>query len=163
MAPSPFLSRRLTLPGCVLVVSAMLLPGCGEDSGATAGGTAKTQAETSTSGKARVATGCPGRVDAFVDSLDALRRQLVIGLSYEQYVAEVKGLKRRYGRLPIDHLTIDCLSATATPAERAFNKYIDAANAWGKCLADASCTMASIEPVLQRKWQVAFGSLSEAQ
>ena len=65
--------------------------------------------------------------------------------------------------LRIDRLAIDCLSATGTPAEAALNKYIDGANAWGECLADASCGTATIEPVLQRKWRLASRSLSEAQ
>ena len=42
------------------------------------------------------------------------------------------------------------------------NKYIDAANAWGECLAEAGCTTASIEGALQHKWRVASHSLSEA-
>jgi hypothetical protein len=55
------------------------------------------------------------------------------------------------------------LSSTGTPGEKALNKYIDATNAWGECLADASCTTATIEPVLQHKWRRASGFLSEAQ
>jgi len=75
----------------------------------------------------------------------------------------VKSLRGSYAQLPIDRLTLECVTATGTPTEAALNKYIDAANAWDECLADASCTTATIEPVLQRKWRVASGSLSEAQ
>jgi hypothetical protein len=52
---------------------------------------------------------------------------------------------------------------TGTPSEQALNEYIDAANAWGECLADAACTTASIEPILQRKWRMASRLLSEVQ
>jgi hypothetical protein len=55
------------------------------------------------------------------------------------------------------------VAATGTPAEAALNRYIEATNAWGDCLADASCTTTTIEPVLQRKWRVASGFLKEAQ
>ena len=163
MTPSP--CRRLSLLGCVLAgIGALLLPGCG-------GGDAAATAESAAAGQSRqraqgaVVSGgpCPAPVGAFVRSLDALRRQLAIGLSYEQYAAKVKALRRTYDELPIDRLTIACLTATGTPAERSFNKYVDAANAWGECLADASCTTATIEPILQRKWRVASGFLSEAQ
>ena len=140
----------------------LLLAGCGEDGGATAGSAAAAPAKPAAGGKERAAVGCPSQLGAFVDSLHTLRRQLAIGLSYEQYAAQMKELRRSYNQLPIDRLTIACLAAIGTPAEAAFNKYIDAANAWGECLADASCTAVAIEPVLQRKWRVASGSLFEA-
>jgi hypothetical protein len=145
---------------------ALLLPGCGDDSAATADSAGTSQAKggsKSNAPPAAPASGCPRQVETFVDSLDALRRQLAIGLSYEQYAAKVKALRRSYDRLPIDRLTIECVTATGTPAEAALNKYIDAANAWGECLADAACTTAAIEPVLQRKWRVASGFLSEVE
>lgn len=106
---------------------------------------------------------CPVGVTAFVDSLDRLRRQLAIGLSYEQYAAKVKDLNERYQALPIHRLTIACVTATGGPAENALNEYISATNAWGDCLADATCTTATIEPVLQRKWRAASRQLSQAQ
>jgi hypothetical protein len=163
MTPAQPAARRIALLGCALAAAAaLLLPGCGEDGAATAGSAGATQAKTSE--KPRTATGgCPSSVDSFVKSLDALRRQLAVGLSYERYAARVKALKSSYDKVPIDRLTIDCLSATGTPAEAALNKYIDAADAWGECLADASCGTATIEPVLQRKWRLASRSLSEAQ
>jgi len=102
-------------------------------------------------------------VNAFVKSLDAMRRQLAVGLSYEQYAAKVKALQGEYAKLPIDRLSLECVTATGTPAEATLNKYIDATNAWGDCLADTSCSTATIEPVLQRKWRVASGFLGEAQ
>jgi hypothetical protein len=162
MAPSPL--RRLSLLGCLLVgAGALLLSGCGGGDAATAGSTATTQPEQQTRGGAVAGRPCPAPVDAFVRSLETLRRQLAIGLSYEQYAAKVKGLRGNYEELPVDRLTIACLTTTGTPAERAFDKYVDATNAWGECLADAACTTATIEPVLQRKWRLASGFLAEAQ
>jgi hypothetical protein len=165
MTPAPPAARRIALLGCALVAAAALvLPGCGDDGAATAESTSTTQTTGEASGNSHTAAaGCPNQVDAFVKSLDALRRQLAVGLSYEQYAAKVKALRAGYDELPVDRLAIDCLVATGTPAEAALNKYIDATNAWGDCLADAACTTARIEPVLQRKWRLASRLLSRAQ
>jgi hypothetical protein len=163
MPPSPAPARRLSLLGCVLIgTAALLLPGCGSEGAATAESTAAPQAKQQAKVQAPASGPCPAQVGAFVKSLDATRRQLAVGLSYDQYAGRVKSLRHAYDDIPIDHLTIACLRTAGTPAEAALNKYIDAANAWGECLADASCTTEAIEPVLQRKWRVASGSLSEA-
>jgi hypothetical protein len=165
MTPAPSAARRLSPLGCALIVAvAVALPGCGDGGSATAESTAppapQKQARTTATGPGAV---CPARLDAFVRSLDSLRRQLAVGLSYDQYTARVKALRAEYEKLPIGRLGLACLATSGTPGERAFDKYVDAANAWGECLADASCETATIEPVLQRKWRLASHALSEAQ
>jgi hypothetical protein len=167
MPPLPSLQRLPASLGCVLGMAAMLLlTGCGDGTAATAGGNAPAQttaASRPAPPKPEPATlGCPARVDAFVEAMASLRRQLAIGLSYEQYAARVKALRHDHERIPVDHLALACLRTTGTPAEAALNKYVDAANAWGECLADAACTTATIEPVLQRKWRLASHFLAEA-
>jgi len=164
MPPSPPPARRLFLLGCVLLgLAALLLPGCGGEGAATAESTNAPQAKRQAEVKVPSAQPCPAQVDAFVKSLEAMRRQLAVGLSYDQYAARVRLLRHGYDALPVDRLTIACLKSTGTPAEAALNKYIDVANAWGKCLADSSCTTATIESVLQRKWRMASAFLSNAQ
>jgi hypothetical protein len=163
MTPAPLAAHRLPLLGCTLAMAAaLMLSACGGDGAATAENTATTQAERQTKVAAANHKPCPAGLTGFVGSLDRLRRQLAIGLSYEQYAAKVRALKGSYGQLPIKRLTIDCLATIGTPAEQALNKYIDATNAWGECLAEASCTTATIEPILQRKWRIASRFLSEA-
>jgi hypothetical protein len=165
MTPAPPAARRLSLLGCALVAAVTVtLSGCGDRGAATAGNTTATP-PAQNQAQATTAPGppCPSRVNAFVKSLDSLRRQLAVGLSYDQYAARIKALRVDYEKLPIERLDLACLSVSGTSAERAFNKYIDAANAWGDCLADASCDTATIEPVLQRKWRLASRSLSEAR
>jgi hypothetical protein len=163
MTPAPPAARRLSLLGCALIaVAAVALPGCGDGGAATAESAAAPPPQKQARTKATAGTACPARLGAFVGSLDTLRKQLAVGLSYDQYRARVKALRTGYEKLPIERLDLACLTASGTAAERAFNKYIDAANAWGECLADASCTTATIEPVLQRKWRRASHSLSEA-
>jgi hypothetical protein len=164
MTPHRSATRLLPVLGCALAMAAALaLSACGGGGAATAESVRATPPRQKAGVAASDREPCPGAVTTFADSLDRLRRQLAIGLSYEQYAARTKALTGAYDRLPIDRLGIDCLATTGTPAEKAFNKYIDAANAWGKCLADASCTTAAIEPVLQRKWRVASDSLPESQ
>jgi hypothetical protein len=172
MTPAPLAARRLPLLGCVLAaVVALALSACGGNGAATAeSGAAAPEGATPARPKqqpkappAVAARPCPTKVGTFVESLDRLRRRLAVGLSYAQYVAQTKGLRASYDEIPVGHLAIGCLTRTGSPAEKAFNHYVDAANAWGECLADASCATAAIEPVLQRKWRVASGFLSEAQ
>jgi hypothetical protein len=157
-------SRRLALLGCVLAgAAALALPGCGDNGAATAENAAAPGAKAKPGAPANAAeAGCPRQLDSFVGSLGALRRQLAVGLSYDQYAAKVRGLRGSYDALPVHRLGLDCVTATGTPAEAALNQYIDGVNAWGDCLADASCTTATIEPVLQRKWRLASRSLTEA-
>lgn len=142
--------------------AALALSACGSDGAATADSAPSTQAKRQAPAKV-AAKPCPSQVSAFLKSLDALRRQLAVGLSYQQYAAKVKGLGVHYDGIPVGRLTIGCLAAAATPGEKALNRYIDAANAWGECLADASCATAAIEPVLQRKWRGASHFLSAAR
>ncbi len=165
MPPAPPASRPAALLGCLLVAAtALLLPGCGNDGGATAETAARGGPKAVAGTKARApAARCPTRVGGFVSSLDGLRRQLAVGLSYEQYAARVRDLRSDYEEIPFEHLAIDCLATSGTPAENAFNEYIDATNDWGACLADAACSTTSIEPVLQRSWRAASSFLSEAR
>jgi hypothetical protein len=166
MTPAPFAAHRLPALGCALVaiVAALGLGACGSGGAATADPGIRSEQPKRPAGRSPAAgPPCPAKLDAFASSLDRLRRQLAVGLSYEQYAAKIKGLRASYDRIPVDHLTLGCLATTGSPAERAFDRYVDAANAWGECLADASCTTATIEPVLQRKWRLASHFLAEVQ
>jgi hypothetical protein len=161
-------ATRFQLLGCVLAAgSALTLSACGGGDGATAKAPAETTAKAATpaapeQGKRTGTKPCPAGVDTLLDDLTRLRRQLAVGLSYDQYSSRVKQLRASYATVPIDRLRIECLRSAGTPTERALNKYIDGVNAWGECLADAACTTAASEPVLQRKWRAASHFLSEA-
>ncbi len=161
MTPPPA-ARRPPLVACllILVTAATASGGCGEEG--TAAPDSATARGSESKAKGHAAPDCPKQLGAFVESLSALRTQLAVGLSYEQYVATVKGLRSSYDEIPVARLTIGCLGR-GSAGEKALNKHIDAANAWGECLADASCTTAEIEPVLQRKWRVASHHLSAAR
>jgi hypothetical protein len=162
---------RLPLAICALVV-ALLVSGCGGgDPETTSGATATSRSITTTpsepppkrDGRAPAGERCQSQTGSFVGSMDGLRRRLAVGVTYDQYVAEVRGIRSTYGEIPIEKLRIDCLTLVATPAEKAFNRYIEGANDWGECVSELGCGTASIEPVLQRRWRVASHFLSEAQ
>ena len=105
---------------------------------------------------------CQGKLDGFLDSLDALRSRLVAGLSYGAYLREVRQIRAVYGQIPFDRLTLDCVAAVGTPSEKAFDRYIEAANVWGECLEEVGCDAYAVEPRLQHRWRIASHLLSEA-
>jgi hypothetical protein len=170
---------RLPLVGCALLTALLLgvvlLGGCGggdadwsAEAGATVASgetTAKEQPPPPRKRKrspAPAAGTCQSRLGSFVASMDSLRRRLAVGLTYDQYVAEVRGIRSTYRKIAIDRVEIDCLDAVGAPAEKAFNHYIGAANQWGECVSEAGCSSETVEPVLQRRWRIASHFLSEA-
>ncbi len=161
---APARASRIPMLGCMVVVAValLLLSACGEGDTAASAGAAATRT-VKRSEPPRRGVPCPAQVDGFLQSLRALRRELAVGLSYEQYAAAIGELQDAYDEIPVGRLTIDCLASAGSPAEDALNRYIDAANVWGECLADAACTTASVEPRLQRSWRVASKFLSEAR
>ena len=162
---------RPLLASCALV-AALLVSGCGGDGSETTGeGTIASRQITTTpskpppprDGRAPGGERCRSQLGSFVGSLDGLRRRLAVGVTYDQYVAEVRGIRSTYGGIPTRKLQIDCLTLVATPGEKAFNRYIEGANDWGECVSEVGCETARIEPVLQRRWRVASHFLSEAK
>lgn len=158
---------RLLLSGLLL---GALLYGCGGDSDSTRELTITSSATTTKEAgdkprRRPVPAGeiCQSQLGSFVGSMDGLRRRLAVGVTYDQYVAEVRGIRSTYGEIPIERLQIDCLTLVANPAEKAFNRYIEGANDWGECVSELGCGTTAIEPVLQRRWRVASHFLSEAQ
>ena len=178
---------RLLLIGCALLV-ALLLGGCGDgDSDSTGAVTAISSDESrfrnrpapgeekfgndgpaaanTEGGNRHVPAGdlCQSQLGGFVGSMDGLRRRLAVGVTYDQYVAEVRGIRSTYGEIPVGKLQVDCLARVATPGEKAFNRYIEGANDWGGCVSELGCGTTEIEPVLQRRWRVASHFLTEAK
>jgi hypothetical protein len=148
-----------TLLGLILI---LILPGCGGEPAVSAGGKANAPTAAPAQGSGAERT-CRAQLRGFVGSLDALRELLATGLDYASYLREVRGVRAEHAAIRAAKLAIGCLIASGTPAERAFNQYIDAANAWGECLTKASCEIESIEPELQRRWARAGDLISAAQ
>jgi hypothetical protein len=148
----------------ILLGLALILSACGED-GMTA---AEKSASTSRTASAPPSQPVTGRASCrqlrpFVGSMAALRADLARGLSYDDYLREVKRVRSVYARIDADKLSAGCLLAGGGPAERALNLYIDATNTWGDCLATVSCNTRTVEPKLQRKWALAARQVTTAQ
>jgi hypothetical protein len=149
----------------ILLGLALMLSACGEDGTTAADETAKTTSSISTprpSAAAPAPSSCR-QLRPFVGSMAKLRDALARGLSYDDYLREVQGVRSIYARIEGDKLSAGCLLVSGGPAERTLNLYIDATNAWGDCLATVSCNTRSIEPKLQRKWALAARRLTIAQ
>jgi len=114
---------------------------------------------------ARAAGGmtCRSQLRPLLAAMDTLRADLATGLSYDRYVSELRRVRGAYRRIRAERIQLGCLVAAGAPAERALDRYVEAANAWGKCLATAVCETASIEPRLQTEWARASKLLSAAQ
>ena len=165
---------RFQLAGCALL-AALLLGGCGSggsDGSETATATVASDPGTNIAKKPSTASKkpaslsaagpCQSQLGSFVASMDSLRRRLAVGVTFDQYLAEVRGIRSTYRKIPIDEVEIDCLDTVGTPAEKAFNRYIQAANDWGECVSEAGCSSETVEPLLQRHWRIASHFLSEA-
>jgi hypothetical protein len=161
---------RPTVAGFALL-AALLLAGCGEGSEPADTATIADRSATTAAAQPRrrdepeprsAAGPCQTRLGGFVASMDSLRRRLAVGVTYDQYLAEVRGIGSIYRKIPIERVQFACLSAVGTPSEKAFNRYIEAANDWGDCVSEAGCTSAAVEPRLQRRWRIASHFLAEA-
>jgi hypothetical protein len=145
-----------------LLSLALILTGCGEESTA---GSRRAKAPPGEPGPVALAASHAGcrQLRTFLDSMDSLRESLAAGLSYEDYLAQLRGVTAAYDEIETDRLPVACLLLAGGPGERALNRYIGAANEWGECLTAAACEIESIEPKLQRRWALASDLLSSAQ
>lgn len=146
----------------ILLGLALILSGCGDQS-APAGGIGTAPPHRTESSVSATTRTCRNQLHGLLDSMDELRGKLAVGLSYGAYLHGVKAVQAVYDGVPVDRLELGCLVRVGTPAERALNRYIAAANTWGDCLTLASCNSESVEPKLQRRWALASDQLSSAQ
>lgn len=160
----------------VLLSLALILPGCGEEATPAADRdmTAPNGAQSPPNGALTTAKGqasrsvmatrrCRFLLGDFLDSMESLNNTVAVGLDYDSYLGAVNNVRATYASVPAERLQLVCLAKVATPAEQALNTYIEAANAWGDCLATTSCDPESIEPKLQREWEKASDLLSAAR
>jgi hypothetical protein len=157
-----------TGPAAALIFLALALASCGGGgSSSTTGGHPLApptgQSTTAPAGADGGNAGCTARLGDFVDRMDDLRQSLLAGLSYAEYVVRVRAIRDAYEAVPVDHLGVACLAGAAGDAEDAFNQYLRAANAWGRCAGTAGCAASEIEGRLQRRWRIASQSLEAAK
>jgi hypothetical protein len=146
----------------ILLGLALILPACGEQH-SEAVGTGTAPPRGAEAGFSEATRTCRAQLHDLLGSMDALRRKLAAGLRYDAYLHEVRAARGTYDGVPVDRLALGCLATAGAPAERALNRYTEAANTWGDCLASASCDTESVEPKLQHEWAIASERLSSAQ
>jgi hypothetical protein len=141
----------------------LTLFGCG--SGTSSGGgeaTVRAAPRKEEAAPPAAAKACGAELTRFIRSLDGLRDQLAVGLTYDQYLENVEKLQRAYRGIPVAAEPVRCVVGAGIPAERALNQNIEAANAWGDCLAE-SCDLSSVEPEIKRRWARASVLITDAQ
>lgn len=153
---------QATIVGATLSL-ALVLPACGTESTPGAGAVDAPSPASKTAAAGAGGGTCRSQLQPFIAAMDTLRTDLAVGLSYDQYMSELRAARGAYRHIRAGRLQLGCLVASGAPAERAVNRYIEAANAWGECLATAACETASIEPRLQREWERASKLVSAAQ
>jgi hypothetical protein len=152
------------LVGVALAAATAAMSGCGGNAPAAQAGSGSVKGRADRPGGGNPdGSACGRQIGDFVGSMATLRHRLAVGVSYDEYSAELRRVRALYDRAPIRRMTIDCLATAGVPAEQALGRYVDAANAWGECLSEAGCDSASIESELQAKWRVASRYLAEAQ
>lgn len=161
-------------PARLLLVLALILPGCGEQETA-ATGAATTVSDAKAAGRASpsvdrpnpralaTARRCRDSLGEFLDAMESLNNTVAVGLDYDGYLTMVNRVRASYAEIDAERLPLLCLAKVASPAESALNSYIAAANAWGECLATTSCDLAEVEPALQRRWAGASDLVGETQ
>jgi hypothetical protein len=142
----------------LMLIAALTLPGCGDGETSAAGAErVRAPAPMKTNDKCRHALG------DFLDATESLDNLVAVGVDYESHLGAVNHIRAAYAAVEADRLPLLCLAEVAAPAERALNAYIDAANTWGECLADAACEDESVEPELKRLWARARNQIASAQ
>lgn len=106
-------------------------------------------------------TKCERQAGALLVGLEKLEIDLAVGLPYAEYVERVDQLRAAYERVPVAELDIGCLKV-ASPAEKAFEIHVEAAEAWTRCVGDRGCEKAAITPKLRRSWDEATSRLRES-
>jgi hypothetical protein len=143
----------------LMLIAALTLPGCGDGETSAAGAEQSVRAPVPMKTNAK----CRHTLGDFLDATESLDNLVAVGVNYEGHLSAVNHIRAAYAGVEADELPLPCLAEVAAPAERALNAYIDAANTWGECLADASCEDESVEPDLKRLWARARAQIASAQ
>lgn len=92
---------------------------------------------------------CHGLMDDLVQELTDLDSKISVGMVYADYTESVRDVSVAYGRIDIDELEPSCLKHVALDAEKAVNRYSQAAEVWGDAIEGGYPVS---ESQLQDKW-----------
>jgi len=106
---------------------------------------------------------CQSDLEAFLNTLEDLNSRLEIGLNYHDYTEKVGNVRVAYDKIDFGGLDPECVRLVGVPAEAALNQYIQAVNAWSKCIQDINCSNEQVKPTLQRHWAAATTKIMQAR
>src|SRR5262245_30021265 len=119
-------NNRLSRAGLVALMAvgvALTLFGCGGDGGGEREATLSASSKQADRRPPRPARGgCGADLTRFTRSLDGLRDQLAVGLTYDQYLENVERLQGSYRQIHIGDEPARCVVGAGVPAERALNQ-----------------------------------------
>jgi hypothetical protein len=112
---------------------------------------------------ATLASTCRQQVGGLLKALRNTGSRLDVGMSFADYGSQVGQISVAYDRIPIGQMDLDCTMGAGVKAEKAFNSYNDAYNAWNDCIGDLYCDMDSVDPELQKNWLKADSQTRQAR
>lgn len=112
---------------------------------------------------ANLAVDCRRQVGGLIRALRNTGSRLDVGLTFADYSNQVGQISIAYDRIPFGRLDFACTGGPGIKAEKAFNEYTKAYNAWNDCVGDLYCDMDSIDPELQKRWQEAGRQTAQAR
>jgi hypothetical protein len=111
-----------------------------------------------------VAADCQSLLGDFLTALTELDSKVAAGLPFENYGQQVGDIRVTYERIETSSVGSDCLMAVQLPAERAFNRYVEAYNIWNNCVGNGTeCTEAEVMSKLEAKWAEATSQIDAAE
>ena len=144
-----------------LVIVMLAAAACGSTSSATStnpAGSGTGSPPAASTASPEIHDQCNHQIGKWMRALKALNSRLDIGLTDSRELGDISVI---YHEIDFNSLSPQCL-VPGVKAEKAFNDYIDASNAWSKCFASLTCTNAKVRPKLQSFWAAAARQLDKA-
>lgn len=110
-----------------------------------------------------IATSCRQDLGGIIRALQNTDSRLTVGMTFDDYSNQVGQISVAYDRIPFGQLHPRCVAGPGVKAEKAFNSYTEAYNAWNDCIGDLYCDMDSIDSSLQDSWAKATRQLNKAR
>jgi hypothetical protein len=123
------------------------------------GSTSPTGTVQATSQSATVSTGCATQLQPLYDALTAVDGRLGVGMNFGDFSKAVGYANVAYRRIDFATLDATCVTAAGVPLENALNSYVEAYNAWNKCMQSTKCDDAVNTATLQVIWSGATSQL----
>ncbi len=157
-----------TITTTVTALAALILIACGgptqEQKDAAVKERAKaTKMEKKSEQAALLAASCRQQVGGLVRTLRDTSSRLDVGMSFADYSDQVGEISIAYNRIPFGRMDIECTMGAGISAEKAFNSYNKAYNAWNDCISDLYCDMDSVDPDLQKNWSKAGSQVARSR